>query len=77
MSTAIPHKAAAVTPSDTVNFARAGWVFVGGAGVVAAVPDQQDTAVNFTVPAGATLPVLCKRVNLTNTTATLMVVVYE
>lgn len=71
-------KAFAVTPSDSVNFVNQGLgrilsdaLYVGGAGVVAAV-FEDGTVVNFTAPAGATLPLAVKRVNSTNTTATLI-----
>lgn len=51
-------------------------VYVGGAGVVALVlPD--DSVENFTAVAGGIIPVKCKRVNSTNTTATLMVALYH
>jgi hypothetical protein len=73
--------ARAVTPSDTVNFAQqvglpdASALYIGGAGVVAAVlPD--DSVVNFTCVAAQLLPVHMKRVNSTNTTATLLVALY-
>lgn len=67
--------AEAVTKSDTVNFtggaARA--LYVGGAGDVAVVL-KSGTAVTFVgVPAGTILPVECKRVNSTSTTATSIV----
>lgn len=63
--------AEAVTPSDSTNFtggaARA--LYVGTTGNVAVVL-KDGTAVTFSsVPAGAILPVECKRVNSTNTTA--------
>lgn len=70
-------KHAAITPSDTVDIAggpcRA--IYVGGAGVVAVV-DQFGTLVNYTAPAGTYLFICAKRVNLTNTTATLMVALF-
>lgn len=62
-----------VTPSDTVDIpgqemCRA--LYVGGAGDVAAVR-QDGTAVVFSaVPAGSILPIRCRRVNATGTTAT-------
>lgn len=64
----------AVTPadSDLAKFTRA--LYVGGAGNLSLrlVGDSAD--VTFTaVPAGTTLPVRCKRVNSTNTTATSIV----
>lgn len=65
---------AAVTPSDTVNFVtQPEALYVGGAGnLVAVLPDN--TTVTFTgVTAGSVLPIRCKRVNNTNTTATAIV----
>lgn len=65
----------AVTPSDTVAIqggpARA--LYIGGAGNVVAI-NENDVAVTFTaVPAGTILPIATKRVNATNTTATALV----
>jgi len=66
--------ASAVTPSDTVNLdppARS--LYVGGAGDVVVV-FEDDAAITFTgVPAGTVLPVQAKRVNSTSTTATAIV----
>lgn len=72
-----PYTAAvAVTPSDTVNFTevpRA--IYVGGAGNIVAVMDG--AAVTFTgVPVGTILPIKPTRINLTSTTATLMLALY-
>jgi hypothetical protein len=68
---------AAVTPSDSVDFttlARA--IYVGGAGNVVAV-QHDNTAVTFSnVPAGTVLPIACRRVNSTSTTATAIVALY-
>jgi hypothetical protein len=77
-------KAVAITTSDTVNIpgpnsGASGQltdaVYVGGAGIVVAV-FQDDTTVNFTAVAGEIIPIRIKRVNSTNTTATLMVALY-
>lgn len=62
----------AVTPSDTANIksgpARA--LYIGGAGNVVAI-NENDVAVTFVgVPAGTILPIVTKRVNATDTTAT-------
>jgi hypothetical protein len=66
----------AVTPSNSSDFAAVTrGLFIGGAGVVVAVTDD-DVAVNYTVPAGFILPGRFRRVNSTNTTATLMVGLY-
>ena len=77
-----------VTASDTVNFtgpvvaAGAGGdvlansIFVGVAGVVVAIRDD-DTAITFTgVQNGQILPIRCKRINSTSTTATDMVALF-
>ena len=67
------HDAAAVTPSDsTVVAFRSLWI--GGAGNVAVMPLNGDTAVTFsTVAAGTLLPIAVRQVMATNTTATLIV----
>lgn len=72
------NKAVDIAKSDTVDFVNAGLgrklcdaVYIGGAGVVAGV-FEDGTVVNFTCVAGQILPVALKRVNATNTTATLM-----
>jgi len=67
----------AVTTSDTVNLpAGCRGLFVGGSGNIAAVGDD-NVVVTFTGVAGGTfLPIGPKRINATNTTATLMVAVF-
>jgi hypothetical protein len=73
-----------ITPSDTVNLIRPDGtpggcdaVYVGGAGVVALVHDDANgTVQNFTCIAGQTLLVKAKRINSTNTTATVLVALY-
>lgn len=76
-------KAVDVTPSDTVNFLNQGTgrlicdaLFIGGAGVIAVVLED-GTVQNFTVTAGQQLKVRAKRVNSTNTTATLIKALYN
>lgn len=66
-----------VSPSDSVNLPSGCCaIYVGGAGNVALV-GEDDVAATFTaVGAGQTLPCQAKRVNLTNTTATLMLALY-
>ena len=69
--------AAAVTPSDTVNFARvANSIYVGGTGDVVVVFSGGGTITFVGVPAGMILPVQAKRINSTSTTATSMVALY-
>lgn len=63
----------AITPSDTVDFsgddAKHIAIIVGGAGnLVAVMPNN--VAVTFAVVAGQVLPIRCRRINNTNTTAT-------
>ena len=67
----------AITKSDTVNIEQGmtDAVYVGGAGIVVAVFEDNSTA-NFTCVAGQILPLKVKRVNSTTTTATLMVALY-
>ena len=51
-------------------------VWVGGAGIVAVIlPDGSEC--DFTVVAGTLLPVICKRINSTTTTATLFVGLWQ
>jgi hypothetical protein len=71
------NKATSLSPSDGTDLPQiTEAIWIGGAGVVAAIfPDN--TVVNFTVPAGTLLPIKVKRVNLTNTTATLLVALYQ
>lgn len=79
--------AAAMVPSDTVDQAQVGSdvsgsvpvfdaVYVGGAGIVVLVLPNGAT-VNFTAVAGGIIPCQGRRVNSTNTTATLMVALYN
>lgn len=69
-----------ITKSDTVNFTGpkplCDAIFVGGAGIVVAVM-QDDSAVSHTCVAGEILPVNAKRVNSTTTTATVMTALYS
>lgn len=72
------YKAAAVSTSDSTNFAAgtARSLYIGGAGdAVVVMPDG--TAITFAgLAAGTILPVYCKRVNATSTTATNIVAIY-
>lgn len=78
------NRCVAVTPSDTVDqplFTQAGLVtgaiYIGGVGNIAAV--FQDTSVGtFTAPVlGTFLPLAVRRINATNTTATLLLACYR
>lgn len=72
------NRAATITKSDTVDLplGLTEAIQVGGAGVVAAV-FQDDSVVNITAAAGNILPIKIKRVNSTNTTATVMTALYR
>ena len=67
----------AVTTSETVNLpGGCRGIYVGGAGNVVAIGDD-NTAQTFTaVPVGTFMPIGPKRINLTNTTATLLLALY-
>lgn len=69
---------ATVTPSDSVDLPRlTRGLWVGGAGTLAAVMQNNQMPVALTVPAGAWLPMAVRRVNSTGTTATAIVALYE
>lgn len=75
--------AAAITPSDSADISVGppvpivtDAIWIGGAGVIAVV-FQNGAVVNFTVAANTLLPLKARRVNSTNTTATLMVALYQ
>lgn len=71
------NNAEVVSPSDTVDFKfNTQRIYVGGTGNVAVVFPNNDVVLYQAVPAGTYLKVRAKRVNLTNTTATLMVAEY-
>ncbi|MBY5821473.1 hypothetical protein [Rhizobium leguminosarum] len=76
-STAPASGFAAITPHDSTDLTyvtRA--IFVGGAGNLVAV-DEQNNAVTFTgVTAGSVLPIRVRRVNSTSTTATALVALW-
>ena len=67
----------AITKSDTTDFAYyVRGIYVGGAGNVVVVNIDGTTCTFSSVPAGTILPVKARRVNSTDTTATLMVGLY-
>jgi len=71
-----PGDAAAVTPSDTVNFAEPSVVFAGSGGIIR-VLTAQGTDITFqSVQPGAVLPVQVIRVFSSTTNATNMVRVF-
>lgn len=70
-----------ISKSDTVNSPQYGGrypdaIWVGGAGIVVAVLGDEST-VQITVVAGTLLPLQCKRINSTTTTATLFVGLWQ
>ena len=72
------NKAITITKSDTVDFAEGlcQAIYVGGAGVMVVV-FEDDSIAAFTCIAGQVLPVKAKRVNSTNTAASLMLALYQ
>jgi hypothetical protein len=69
----------ATTHSDTVDFRKVtDGIWVGGAGDVAVVQQNNTVPVVFTaVPAGAWLPLAARRINATATTATNLIGLYS
>lgn len=72
------NKSVAITPSDSADIPAGPpeAIYVGGAGVVVAAY-ADGTLGTFTCIAGQVLPIKCKRINSTNTTATLLVALYR
>lgn len=69
-------KFAAITPHDSTDMDLTRAIYVGGAGNLVAV-DVDGTATTFTaVAAGTILPIRCRRINSTSTTATALVAIY-
>ena len=62
------HKA--LTASNTVNFPNGPVIIYFLTAGTAAVVDNSDAVITYTVAAGDILPVLAKRINATGTTAT-------
>ena len=71
-------RAEEITKSDTVNFVLGvcDAIYCGTAGTVTVVFPNDEIAV-FTSVAGTILPVKAKRVNLTDSAATLLVALYK
>ncbi|MEY2875997.1 MAG: hypothetical protein RLZZ373_3368 [Pseudomonadota bacterium] len=68
---------AAVTKSDSTDLGSVRSLYVGGAGDVAVSSNLTGAGVTFTgVTAGSLLPIACRRVMSTNTTATAIVALY-
>jgi hypothetical protein len=71
-----PGDAAAVTPSDSVNFATPSVVWVGTTGNVKVTTSQGTDIVFTAVPGGAVLPLQVLRVWANGTTATNLVRIF-
>ena len=70
-----PRRHITLTPSDTVNFKQRMVVMAGGIGNIVAI-DEDGTAITYAVVVGDILPLICMRVNATNTTATPLIGLY-
>jgi hypothetical protein len=67
----------AITPSDSTNLpGGCRSIYVGGAGNIAIVSQSNEVVTLTAVPVGTVLPVSPKRVNATNTNATLLIALY-
>jgi hypothetical protein len=72
-----PSSAAPITASDTDTFSTPVAVYVGSTGDVAVLPASGAAAVTFAaMPPGAMVPVMCRGVLATGTTAAQLVAVY-
>ena len=69
-------KLAAVTPSDSTDLGAVRALFVGGAGDISVLAQDDASPVVLTVPAGIILPIFASKVYATNTTATNIVAMY-
>lgn len=74
--TSFPLHAEAITPSDSIEYGRGRQVFAGDAGEVTVEPFYGNNTVTFSLEAGQYVPVVCRRVLATGTTATGLVGVY-
>jgi hypothetical protein len=75
--TLAPENAVAVTPHDSNNLPQvATKLYVGGTGNIAMVMKSGQVVTLNAVPVGAVINASFKRINATNTTATLMVAFY-
>jgi hypothetical protein len=67
----------AITPSDTVNMAAGcRGIYVGGAGNLSLVGEDNTATVFTAVPVGTFMPCGVRRVNAAGTSATLLVALY-
>lgn len=66
-----------ITPNDSTELVNCRAIWVGGAGNVAIVARDDSSAVTVVgVAAGTLLPIMCKKVMSTNTTATNIIGLY-
>lgn len=77
MIRSIPNNAVAVTPSNTVDLANVGVLWVGNGGTVKVITEAGDTVIFGNVPDGTALPLLVKRVFATGTSATNLNLLYD
>jgi hypothetical protein len=71
---AVSHGIFAITPHNSTNFAsRARAVYVGVGGNIVFVDHLNNAVTLVGVPQGAIMPIECKRINATGTTATSLV----
>ena len=72
----------AITTSDTANFRSSETtyltkaIYVGGAGNFVAIRDDDTTVTFVGAVAGSVIPISCKRINSTSTTATNLVAMF-
>ena len=71
-----PKDGASVTPSDTIDLAKDGVLYIGVAGDVKVVTNQ-NTTLTFTAHPVGYMPVIVKKVFSTGTTATNINVLYN
>lgn len=73
--TAASRQYVVLTPDNATNWTQGltRGVYVGGTGNLVAVMEDDSTCLFSAIPAGTILPIQCKRINSTSTTATLLV----
>jgi hypothetical protein len=77
VQTYIATRARAVTPNDSADLPRPNsTLYIGGDGNVKVTTEEGDAVTFVGVVAGSTLPVVCKRVWSTGTTATNIVAIW-
>ena len=74
--TSFPLRAVTISPSNSIIHSQGIQVFVNGAGDVRVEPFYGGNTVTFTVEPGQLIPVVCRRVLSTGTTATGLIGLY-